>query len=53
MATPAVKSITKMGAREYAKKGTKNGKEMTRLGISCTFQYIVIATFPPHSFQDQ
>lgn len=53
MATPAAKAITKMGVREYTKKAMKNGKEIARVGISCTFQHILIATLPPHSFKEQ
>lgn len=45
MVIPVVKGIKKMGVRENAKKGIKNGKEITRVKISCTFQLIWMATF--------
>lgn len=45
MVIPLVKGITKMGVSENTKKGMKNGKEITRVKISCTFQLIWIATF--------
>lgn len=53
MATPAVKGVTKMGVREHMKKRVTNRKEIARVGTSCSFQHILIATFPPCSFKEQ